>query len=50
MTMNDLVKLCRCKYAKWKKSGESTTAWIWCKLQDEITDVNHCEKCTKRED
>lgn len=51
MTMKDIEKSCRCKYAKWEKhNGESTTAWIVCKLQNEATDPDHCAKCTKRED
>lgn len=50
MTMNDIEKSCCCKYAKWERDNcESTTAWIECKLQNEITDPSHCAKCTKRE-
>lgn len=50
MTMKDLEKSCRCKYAKWgKKRPESTTAWIWCNLQNDFTDPAHCAKCNKRD-
>lgn len=49
--MKDIEKSCNCKYAKWERNnGESTTAWIECKLQNEITDPTHCAKCIKRED
>lgn len=50
MTMKDIERSCRCKYAKWEKSSsESTTAWIECRLQIKATDPDHCAKCRERE-
>lgn len=42
--------MCCCKYAKWENgSGESTTAWIKCRLKNEVTDPDHCAKCKECE-
>lgn len=50
MTMNDLVKQCRCKYAKWaRRNPESTTAWLECKLKETVINVSDCATCAERE-
>lgn len=49
MTMNDVVKSCNCKYAKWTtRCKESTTAWVECRLKSIITDPNSCIKCKEQ--
>ncbi len=51
MTMDDVVKSCNCKYAKWTTGNQeniSTTAWIECKLKDVGTDPDSCIKCKER--
>ncbi len=51
MTMKDIEKLCHCKYAKWNcNNSESTTAWIECRLKNDVTDPKHCAKCKERKE